>query len=69
MKAGSPIRNFRIFASGQNLFTITDYTGVDPTERFTDGTGVNADGLSPGIERRNTYFTTRTVTLGLNLGF
>jgi TonB-dependent starch-binding outer membrane protein SusC len=69
MKAGSPIRNFRIFASGQNLFTITDYTGVDPTERFTDGTGPGADGLSPGIERRNTYFTTRTVTLGLNLGF
>jgi len=69
MKAGSPIRNFRIFASGQNLFTITSYTGVDPTERFTDGTGPGADGLAPGIERRSTYYTTRTVTFGLNLGF
>lgn len=68
MKSGSPIRNLRIFASGQNLFTITGYTGVDPTERYGDSEN-NNDGLSPGIERRTTYFTTRTITFGLNLGF
>jgi TonB-dependent starch-binding outer membrane protein SusC len=27
------------------------------------------DGLASGIERRSTYFTTRTFTFGLNLGF
>ena len=27
------------------------------------------DGLSPGIERRSTYFTTRTFTFGVNASF
>jgi len=75
----------RIYLAGQNLFTITNYTGVDPEVRLGDegsvdnGGRVNADLygldgpalniLAPGVDRRNTYFTTRTITLGLNLTF
>ncbi len=70
IKPGSAIRNLRLFASGQNLFTITDYTGVDPEVRYTDSENTSGStGLSSGIERRTTYFTTRTITFGLNLGF
>ena len=66
---GSAIRNFRLYVAGQNLFTITNYTGVDPEVRYTDSEENPALGLSPGVERRTTYFTTRTITFGLNIGF
>jgi iron complex outermembrane receptor protein len=72
----SGIRNMRAFISGQNLFVITRYTGVDPEVRYVDvfdsdngGRPGVPDPLSPGIERRSTYFTTRIITVGINLGF
>ncbi len=68
LKSGATVRTLRLFVAGQNLFTITDYTGVDPEVRYVD-VQENNDGLAPGIERRSTYFTTRTFTFGVNLGF
>ena len=64
---GSWVRSFRLYLSGQNLLTLTDYTGVDPEVRYTDGNPPNV--LAPGIDRRETWVYTRTFTLGLNLGF
>ncbi len=64
-KFGSVVRNMRFFASGQNLFVITDYTGVDPEVRYQDGGNV----LAPGIDRRETWVYTRTFTFGCNVGF
>jgi iron complex outermembrane receptor protein len=61
----SSFRNLRIYLTGQNLFVITDYTGVDPEVRYTDGGNV----LAPGIDRRETWVFTRQFTFGLNLGF
>lgn len=69
LKSGSAVRNLRLFVAGQNLFTITGYTGVDPEVRYMDTDPEPDDGLASGIERRSTYFTTRTFTFGLNLGF
>ena len=60
-------RSMRIFVSVQNAFVLTGYTGIDPEVRYIDIEGDNA--LAPGIERRNTYFTTRTVSAGINIGF
>jgi iron complex outermembrane receptor protein len=63
--------------SGQNLFTITNYTGVDPEPRLGD-TGASDNGgrfsttlnpLAPGIDRRSTYFLARTLSVGVNFGF
>ena len=71
----SGFRNLRLYVAGQNLFYITDYTGVDPNVRFFDDVNGNGfvDGgestLSPGIDRRSTFFRTRTFTLGVNVGF
>jgi len=58
----------RVYVTGQNLFTITDYTGVDPESRQVDGDDPG-DPLAPGIDRRNTYFRASGVTFGVNVGF
>jgi len=68
MSNSSAFRNIRAYVSGQNLFTLTSYSGIDPEVRYGDAEN-NNDPLAAGIERRNTYFTTRTITVGLNLGF
>jgi TonB-dependent starch-binding outer membrane protein SusC len=61
----SYFKGVRIYLTGQNLFTITDYTGVDPEVRYQDGTNV----LAPGIDRRETWVYTRSFTFGINFGF
>lgn len=74
---GKAVNRLRLYFAGQNLFVITDYTGVDPEVRYVDTNDVDPNGyfpaqpdpLSPGVERRGTYFTTRTFTVGVNLGF
>ncbi len=67
----------RFFIAGQNLFTITGYTGIDPDIRLSD-TGSQDNGarlaaignpLAPGVDRRSTYYLARTLTFGVNLGF
>ncbi len=60
--------NAKVFLAGNNLFTITKYTGVDPEVRFGDSED-NGNPLAPGIDRRTNYFTTRSFSLGVNLGF
>ena len=77
-KLGS-FRNARIYVAGQNLLTFTGYTGVDPEAVLSDGGSVDNGGrearfelrdpLAPGVDRRNNYFATRTLTFGVQLGF
>lgn len=52
---------FRIYASGLNLATITDYKGIDPE--------VNREGLAPGNDERDKYPSIRTFSLGINFTF
>jgi len=72
------VKSLRLYITGQNLFTITDYTGSDPEVRYydpgptTEGNRQNQFGgniLAPGIDRRVTYLPTRTYTFGINVGF
>ena len=76
--SGSTVRGLTVSLTGQNLFVITNYTGTDPEPSLvdfgsSDNGGVvdfnNPDPLSPGIDRRYSYFASRTVTLGVNLNF
>ncbi|MGZ0016195.1 SusC/RagA family TonB-linked outer membrane protein [Yeosuana sp. AK3] len=70
-------KNIRLSISGQNLFTITNYTGSDPEPALQDfgpadnGGFVNAspDVLAPGIDRRNNYFSSTKITFGVNINF
>ncbi len=66
LPAQSVISAFRVYASAQNLFYLTKYTGVDPEPRYADS---NGNVLAPGVEPRNSWLTTRTVTVGVNLKF
>ncbi len=76
--SNSKIGALRVYLAGQNLFTITGYTGVDPEVRLGDTGSVDngnrdlgdeLDVLAPGVDRRNTYFFTRTITFGANVTF
>jgi iron complex outermembrane receptor protein len=49
----------RLYATGQNLFVITNYKGVDPE---VDNTGL----ANPGIDRFNNYPRPTTISFGLN---
>lgn len=62
-------KSLRLYVSGQNLFQITNYTGIDPEPALTDVEADPDDVLAPGMDRRNNYYTARTFTLGLNVGF
>lgn len=55
------ISNLRVFATGQNLLTLTDYTGLDPD---VQGNGI----LERGVDNGN-WPSSRIVSLGLNLNF
>lgn len=57
------IENINVYFAAQNLFTITNYQGLDPEVRYTDG----GNALIPGLERRNTFIPTRSFTLGVKL--
>ncbi|MEM6395134.1 MAG: TonB-dependent receptor [Bacteroidota bacterium] len=54
---------FRLYVSGQNLLTFTDYTGLDP-EVSAGGGIINGLGIDFGR-----YPLARTVLVGLNIGF
>ena len=69
LQSGGAISNLRFYVSAQNPFLITGYTGIDPEVRYVDDEPDPDDPLSPGIERRPTYFTTTIYTFGVNLGF
>jgi iron complex outermembrane receptor protein len=51
----------RVYVTANNLFTITDYTGIDPE--------INQGGVAPGIDYNNFYPKTRTFLFGLNVSF
>ena len=55
------VNKLRLYLSGNNLYTFTKYTGVDPE--------VNMLGLSPGIDQiGNLYPSTRSISFGIQLG-
>lgn len=56
------IRNLRVYATGRNLFTVTGYSGIDPE---IQDTGIE----DPGIDKRDFYPSTRSISFGLNIGF
>lgn len=56
------VSNFRLYGSVRNVFTITKYSGLDPTS-------VGVTGLTPGYGDLSLYPVTRTFTLGAQVTF
>ncbi len=57
------VQNVRLYLSGQNIVTLTDYPGYDPETASNSG-----NPLSPGFDQ-GIYPIARVFTLGLNLTF
>lgn len=55
------LNSARVYVTGQNLFVLTKYTGLDPE--------VKMDGVDPGKEEREFYPKPRTFTFGVSLNF
>jgi TonB-linked SusC/RagA family outer membrane protein len=55
------VGSLRLYLTGQNLFTITGYSGVDPE--------VSMSGLTPGFDGRSYYPRQRTILLGASVTF
>lgn len=55
------LNSARLYVTGQNLFVLTNYTGLDPE--------VKMDGVDPGKEEREFYPKARTFTVGVSLSF
>jgi len=55
------IQGARLYVTGQNLFCITKYSGLDPE--------VSTYFLAPGIDDRDKYPTIRSYTVGLSINF
>ncbi|MCJ8209716.1 TonB-dependent receptor [Mucilaginibacter sp. RS28] len=53
------VSSVRLYVTGNNIFTITKYKGIDPE--------VNQGGIAPGVDYNNFYPKTRTFLLGINV--
>ena len=58
----------RLYMAGNKLFYLTGYKGADPEPRYGDIED-NNNTLVPGVDRRNTWFRTRSVSFGANIVF
>ncbi len=56
------LTNLRLYISGQNLLTITSYSGFDPEQQSGGDSNLNI-----GFDNKN-YPSYRSVTIGLNIG-
>ena len=59
------VNRFRVYVSGSNLLTITNYTGTNPELRDR-GT---SPGMQSGIDIRGIFPATSSIMFGVNLGF
>jgi hypothetical protein len=65
---GDLFSRLRIYVQGQNLFTITDYSGLDPALSSFGKPGSDADDLFQGVDIGN-YPSTRVFLVGVNAAF
>ncbi|MDX3912891.1 MAG: SusC/RagA family TonB-linked outer membrane protein [Pseudosphingobacterium sp.] len=64
------VKNLRVYATGQNLATITGYSGNDPDLVSDTGIGNPDDNdRRLGIDNRSSYPSTRSFLFGVNLAF
>ncbi|SDL96750.1 TonB-linked outer membrane protein, SusC/RagA family [Catalinimonas alkaloidigena] len=56
------VSSLRVYGTVRNVFTITKFTGLDPTT-------INAQGLEPGIADLNVYPVVRNFSLGVQANF
>ena len=60
------ISSLRIYTSINNVFTLTNYDGIDPEVNFSGGDKNKGEAYF-GIDQYNIYPKTRTITFGINV--
>lgn len=60
-KPAEGVNSLRVYVTGNNLLTITNYSGIDPE--------INQGGIAPGIDYNNFFPRTRTILFGVNVAF
>ncbi|QKG79863.1 SusC/RagA family TonB-linked outer membrane protein [Tenuifilum thalassicum] len=55
------VKSMRVYLTSNNLYTFTNYTGLDPEMSYS--------GLEYGVDMYDVYPKTRTITLGIDLKF
>jgi iron complex outermembrane receptor protein len=55
------INSLRFYLTGENLMTITGYSGIDPE--------INQGGIAPGVDNNNFFPKTRVMMFGINASF
>lgn len=61
-KKESLLSSLRVYLSAKNLFTLTGYTGNDPSI-------VDMNGISPGVDNSSAYPTATQISLGVTMRF
>ncbi len=69
LKDGSTIKSLRFYVNGQNLFVITNYSGLDPEVSTSSGGGDLLNALPTAGIDYTSFPRPRTFTLGLNATF
>lgn len=62
IKPNKYVDNLRLFLSAKNLFTLTSYSGNDPST-------VKVNGIEPGVDLTSTYPSATQVSFGVTLRF
>ncbi|MEP4945899.1 MAG: TonB-dependent receptor, partial [Flavobacteriaceae bacterium] len=62
------VKKLRIYATGQNIFTITDYSGMNPELGYIGGNGGDTNNLQRNVDYAQ-YPQARTITLGTTINF
>lgn len=62
LKSRKLIENLRLYITAKNLFTITGYTGNDPSI-------VTSNGITPGVDVTSAYPTATSLSFGVSLKF
>ena len=62
LKANKYVKGIHAYVSGDNIFCITGYSGLDPELS-------NSDPLQSGLDKRDKYPVTRSFTFGVNVTF
>ncbi len=60
------VSKLRVYASINNVFTLTNYDGIDPEVNFSGGDKGKGE-IYFGIDQYNIYPKTRTITFGINV--
>ncbi len=72
------VKKLRVYLASSNVFTITGYSGIDPSVSYgytpqsssgSDTRNIKPNPLFSGDDNLNTYVLSRSISLGVNVGF